>query len=284
MTMDRSTGAATLILLLGLAAATQAGAPADAAAPRAEPGWLGVWLVDAVDGGAQIVAVWPGGPADRGGIRSGDVLLEAAGVAVLDQEDLGRVVSGHGAGDEIPILIVRGSQELRVPIRLGTKRAMPATPGAFGHGRVAPLAQPAPAPEADPVGIDVEAITPALSAYLGAPERSGVLVTRVVSGRLAAEAGLRVGDVIVRLGEEDVSSPAQVRGTLASWNPEPVPATVVRERRRVELQIRPPRGATALAHEESREALRRRIEAEIERLSRRIEELRRAAEELEGAD
>ncbi len=282
------------VLSLGLAQATfgEPPAPPPASPPLApvapaEAGWLGVWLADAVDGGVQIVAVWPGGPADRGGIRSGDVLLEAAGAAVLDQADLGRVVAARGAGEEVPIVVLRGSQKHLLAIRLGTRRSMPTAPPGASLPRRAPNAPVAAGQSpADAAGIEVEAITPALRRYLGAPEAAGVLVTRVVPGRLAALGGLRVGDVIVRLGDEDVSSAGQVRGTLAPWRSEPLLALIVRERRAIELQLGSARPAPGRepGTAPSRDEQLRRIQSEIERLELRIEELRRAAEELSQAD
>jgi serine protease Do len=180
---------------LGLASAVLRAAPESPPAP-AEPGWLGVWLENAIDGGVQIVAVWPGGPADKGGIRPGDVLLEAGGAAVVDLEDLGRVVAVRGAGQVLPIVVVRGSEEVRSSVLLGARQPMAIPPGMIDHpvapiAPLAPIARVAPTPgaPADPVGLEVEEITPALRVHLGAPATSGVLVTRIESVDLPRRPG-----------------------------------------------------------------------------------------------
>ena len=263
-------------------------APPAAPAPQApvEPrgdGWLGVWLADAVDGGVEVVAVWPGGPADRAGVRSGDVLIEAGSVAIGNRDDLSRAIAQRGSGDELPVVVLRRDDERKLVVRLGTKRPPPEPAPVVVPNVVAPN----PAVEVtDAVGLEVEGMTAALRRYLGAPEDAGVLVTRVTAGRAADRSGLRVGDVLVRLGDQEISSAGQVRVTLMPWRlAQPVPALVVRERKPVQLELRavtqpaPPRADAA-----ARDALRRKIEAEIARLERRIEELRGEIAELDSGD
>jgi len=263
-------------------------APAAPVAGARGAGWLGVWLADALDGGVQVVAVWPGGPADRSGVRSGDILIEVAGGAVVDRADLARAVASRVAGDELPVVVLRGADERRLVVRLGTKLPGPVGPAA---PRLATAPAPALAPRsivvADAVGLEVEGMTTALRRYLGAPERAGVLVTRVAAGRAAEISGLRVGDVLVRLGDQEVSSAGQVRVTLVPWRlAEPLPALVVRERKPVQLELRAVLAGAAQTEPSpaGRDALRRKIEAEIARLERRIAELRQEIEELEPTD
>jgi len=247
-----------------------------------------VWLADAVDGGVEVVAVWPGGPADRSGIRSGDVLIEAASVALGNRDDLARAIAHRGSGDDLPVVVLRGDDERKLVVRLGTKKPQPADPAPDPPlpPLIAPNAAPSPADVAAAVGLEVEGMTAALRRYLGAPEGAGVLVTRVTAGRAAELSGLRVGDVIVRLGDQEVSSAGQVRVTLMPWRlAQPLPTLVVRERKPVQLELRavaPP--ASPDANAAARDTLRRKIEAEIARLERRIAELRGQIAELDSGD
>ena len=84
----------------------------DASAP-----WLGVYLVDEVDGGIRIVAVVPGGPAFRAGLRSGDLLIEAENVQLADQEALERVLSGYGSGRELQVAVLRNGESRTFQLR-----------------------------------------------------------------------------------------------------------------------------------------------------------------------
>jgi S1-C subfamily serine protease len=270
--------------------------PAAAPAPPAPPsepteqGWLGVWLADAVDGGVEVVTVWPGGPADRSGLRSGDVLVEAANVAIGNRGDLARALTPRRAGDDLAVVVLRDGEERKLMVRLGRKGPLPTDPAP--EPPLPPVAPQSPAPSApvDPVaavGLEVEGMTAELRRYLGAPQDAGVLVTRVAAGRAAERSGIRVGDVLVRLGDQDVSSAGQVRVTLMPWRlAQPLPALVVRERKPVQLELRAiaeqPQAPDGSAS--ARDSMRRRIEAEIARLERRIAELRAEIADLDSGE
>jgi S1-C subfamily serine protease len=68
--------------------------------------------------GVEIVNVLPGSPADRAGIRSGDVLVEFAGEAVPSSDSLQRVMLPLKAGQKVTAKLERGSQTLSVVVLL----------------------------------------------------------------------------------------------------------------------------------------------------------------------
>lgn len=89
------------------------------------------------------------------------------------------------------------------------------------------------------LGVNATDMTEELRDYFGAPKNAGVLVQRVEPGTPAAKAGLRVGDVITRVGGEPVESPSDVSRALADKkNGELVPVSVVRGRRTLQLQAK----------------------------------------------
>ncbi len=69
------------------------------------------------------------------------------------------------------------------------------------------------------LGLGPGAITPQIAEQLGLPQDDGVVVLSVVEGGPADEAGLRPGDVLVRLGEEELRSPEDLLGSLRRLNP-----------------------------------------------------------------
>ena len=69
------------------------------------------------------------------------------------------------------------------------------------------------------LGLGPGAITPQIAEQLGLPQDDGVVVLSVVDGGPADEAGLRPGDVLVRLGEEVLRSPEDLLGSLRRLNP-----------------------------------------------------------------
>lgn len=89
------------------------------------------------------------------------------------------------------------------------------------------------------LGVNATDMTEELRDYFGAPKSAGVLVQRVEPGTPAAKAGLKVGDVITRVGGEAVESPSDVSGAIADKKAgELVPVTVVRGRRTLQLQAK----------------------------------------------
>jgi serine protease Do len=77
--------------------------------------WLGAVVQSAAGGpGLLVVAVVPGGPADRAGIRAGDWLLSAGGRQLRHLRDLTRILEQSAAGRRLPVTLLRGGQRLTV--------------------------------------------------------------------------------------------------------------------------------------------------------------------------
>ena len=97
--------------------------------------------------------------------------------------------------------------------------------------------------------------------------------------------GLRVGDVVVQLGERRIRDEDQLRWTLSTWpSDHPLPARVIRGGESLVVELKtaamPAPPAPAPSAELEREMIERRLRAEIERLEERIRVLREELEEL----
>jgi S1-C subfamily serine protease len=237
------------------------------------PPWMGVYLDDAVDGGVQIVALVPGGPAQAGGLEPGDVLVRVGELGVADLTDLEQVLRVHRPGDQLEIRVLRAGAPLLRKIALASKPAR-----AWPLEGVVPRA-PAPPEPPGPSALEIVDMTPELRAHFGAPVEAGVLVARVAPGTVAARSGIAAGDVVVRLDTRPVAVAERVREELL--HPRSRVVTVVRDRRAIDIELAP----VVVPDKESvrgKEAERRRqLEREIEWLERRVAELRR---ELERGD
>ena len=74
---------------------------------------------DGAPAGVAIVAVTDGGPAERAGLRSGDVITAVAGTATPDTTTLAEVLASKDPGRSVSLTVTRGGQERTVPITLG---------------------------------------------------------------------------------------------------------------------------------------------------------------------
>jgi S1-C subfamily serine protease len=265
---------------------------------ESEQVWLGVLIDDeSLDGGVLLMAVIPGGPAAMAGLQRGDVLLEAGGRGLVRTEDLEAVLELSDPGDSVPLKLLRSGtvQERKVELArrpsgtwtyLSTHSDQPSLPEV-------PRASAARAPTSErSYGFAVTDMTPDLRVYYGAPERAGVLVTEVRPGRAADRAGIRVGDVLVQLGDVKVHHATDVDDLLpvGEADKETVDAWVVRDSRSTLARLLIPRLRSRPVDpdppdSDSREfqALERALESEIERLGRRLAELEQRLNQLREA-
>ena len=73
------------------------------------------------DIGARIERVIPGGPAQRAGLREGDVIMRVGDKDVNDPSDVSSAISARKPGDEVEIQVERGGQVTKIEARLGTR-------------------------------------------------------------------------------------------------------------------------------------------------------------------
>jgi serine protease Do len=147
--------------------------------------------------GALVAEVEPGGPADKAGIKAGDLILRVDQSAVPRAEDLPRVVARNRPGSKVKVEIRRERATRTVEVSLDEVRDESGPPS--------PAAPPAPGAAA-PHGIGVQ---------LSDVQGQGVVVARVVAGS-AADGELAPGDVIVEVNRTPVARAADVVARIAA--------------------------------------------------------------------
>jgi serine protease Do len=169
---------------------------------KVERGWLGVSIQPLTKdlaknfkrdntNGALVSSVIEGSPAEKAGLKAGDVIVEFNGKKVAKATELPSLVADLTVGRDVPMVIVRDGSEMRLNARIA--RLEDETP-----------AKVADAQEKGQLGLSVQPITPPVARELGLKVKEGVLVRDVVEGGRAAEAGIRPGDVIVEINREPV--------------------------------------------------------------------------------
>ena len=252
-------------------------APPPAGSPRDETAWLGIVFGDALDGGVQIVAVVPGGPADRGGVREGDVLLAVGERATPDRAALQDIVRMLRPGEAVRARLIRGGRVAAADVRplAWNRRDLPML-----EFKIPDSSWPMRAPEGSRIpfaAFESVRIPRELREHYGAPAESGVLVTRVEPGGPAARAGLAVADVVVRVAGHPVEDPLDVVRGLARASAATVALDVVRGRKTMtlELEARGPAAAIQEAERRRLEAEQMRLRHELERVEAEMERLRK---------
>ena len=163
--------------------------------------------------GALINSVTPGGPAERGGLQYGDVVVALNGQPVLTSSELTRRVGQARAGDTLRLEILRDGRRQTVNVRSGTRPSQAELQAGRGSGD-GPDA-PAPAAAGKVVaGLTVAPITPALRQRYEIPAGvNGVVVTQ--AGRGNAQ-GFQPGYVIMQARTRAITSIADLEAAVQS--------------------------------------------------------------------
>jgi serine protease Do len=223
--------------------------------------------------GVLIADVTANSPAEKAGIKTGDVVVEFDGERVRSVRQFMRLVQETPPGRRVPAALMRDGQRVTVTVEprassairllgeLDGARLLGQLDADFSYAfPVPPVPPPAPAaPPGDPalpppppmppfpdirsymgrsetgLGITVTSLSSQLADYFGA--KRGVLVTAVQDSSAAHAAGFKAGDVVTTLNGIDVSEPSDLRrGTLRLRDGDDFTADVVRDKKSLTLR------------------------------------------------
>ncbi len=165
-------------------------------------GWLGVVVQKITpelkeklklkdDRGALVADATAGSPADKGGIKRGDVIVSFDGKEIKDTSDLPYAVASTPVGKTVVVEVFRKGQRKSLQVKIGELKEQ------REEQEEEPVARPS-------LGMTLEEITPDLAKNYGLSDTTGLVVVQVVEGSAAAEAGIRQGDVILEIDQEAI--------------------------------------------------------------------------------
>ncbi|MEW6160832.1 MAG: DegQ family serine endoprotease [Verrucomicrobiota bacterium] len=148
--------------------------------------------------GALVAEVTPRSPAEKAGLKSGDVIVEFNGKSVRDSRTLKLQVAQTPPGEKVPVKVLREGRTKTLEVVLKEFPSDQALAKSRSNDRDA---------EEQLKGVTVTDIDPAARRQFGLPrELQGALVTQVKPDSAAFEAGLREGDVITEINRRPVTS------------------------------------------------------------------------------
>lgn len=185
---------------------------------KVQRGWLGVAIQDVnkrlaeslqlgTPQGALINAVEPDSPADKGGIKPGDVIVRFDGQIIVDSGDLPHVVGMMAPGENAQVEIYREGKRKKLTMKVGSLDTDRESIAANSDGT-------------DRLGLIVEEMDDEERRALRL--RGGVRVTQVSPESAAAESMLQAGDIVVQLGYsriDDIDEYNQVIAELPKNTP-----------------------------------------------------------------
>jgi len=162
-------------------------------------GWLGVMIQritpDLKDKlglkdkkGALVADIPPGGPADKAGIKRGDVIVSFDEKEIKEMKDLPYIVASTPVGKNVTVEVIRKGRTKSIQVEIGALEEEKEPP------KVA---------EASPgLGVTLKELTPELARNFGLSETSGLVVVQVERNSPAAVVGMRPGDIILEIDQE----------------------------------------------------------------------------------
>ena len=159
--------------------------------------------------GVLLNSIAPGGPAEKAGLKTGDVILQFNGKDVNDPNVLRNQVAANEPGSNVTLTILRNSNQQQVKLQLGALTPETAqAAGASGQDNGG-------APDAGKLGLTVRPLTPDLAQQLRLRQgTTGVVVDSVDPTGPAAQVGIQNGDVIQEVNRHPVQSVGDLQGAL----------------------------------------------------------------------
>lgn len=155
--------------------------------------------------GVLVQSVEPGGPAERAGIRQGDVIVSLDGQPVERVPTLQYRVAQHEPGDRVEVRLYRNREPRTLQVRLG-------------EAPINEVAEQSPAPASTVegrLGIEVQDLTPQLNRNFGYERVEGVVVTDVDPIGPAGRRGVLPGNKILEIDGTPVESQEDVKEILS---------------------------------------------------------------------
>ncbi|MEO6983186.1 MAG: PDZ domain-containing protein, partial [Edaphobacter sp.] len=219
--------------------------------------------------GAEIIHVDHDGPAGKLGLEQHDVIVEMNGQTIEGQEQLRRILRGTPAGRTVTFIISRDGQQQTLTTQLANREevarraweqhlVVPAPdsedgpPRRIGNGFLRSdslsnlgarahrdLLGSTTILSASYTGAQLEVMGSQLAEFFGVEGNAGLLVRSVDANSPAADAGLKAGDVILRVSQVSVTSGDQWSKTIHQNKGKSVPLVVLRDRREQTITIIP---------------------------------------------
>jgi len=178
-------------------------------------GWLGVSIQDLNEDlrnyfgikereGVIVLKVYKDSPAQKGGLKEGDLILSFNNQPVRATRDLVKMVSSTEVGERIPIKIMRSAKPLTLKVKIGK---MPSD--------IQELEELEKEARVTFRGMTIDDITPLYKRQFRIKENEGVVIIDIEDDSLAQRSGFRVGDVITRVEETEVKNKEEFKSVVS---------------------------------------------------------------------
>jgi len=180
---------------------------------RVTRGWLGVTIQPITpelaqsfglsdEKGALVAEVVKESPAEKGGVKAGDIILDFDGKQIQEMNELPRLVAATPVGNKVRLTVLREGKQQKLTVLV---EQLKDDTESSGQEVVT-----------DRLGMTVRELTKELAAQIGVKETKGVVVVEVKPGGMAEEAGIMRGDIVREINGTKVTAVAEYDKALAA--------------------------------------------------------------------
>lgn len=166
-------------------------------------GWMGISVQDITEdmaksfklkdpNGAIVAEVFQGDPADKAGLKAGDIIIEVNGRRIKDTHELLVMIASFRVADQVRVKVLRDGLEKVFNVVVAERKDQPEV-------SLSPKASP-------DLGLSVQELTPEIAQYLGIKEKKGIIVVDVEPGSPADEVGIQPQDIILQINRTPVAT------------------------------------------------------------------------------
>lgn len=178
-------------------------------------GWLGVMIQKVTpelkdkfnlkdEKGALVADVAAGGPAEKAGIKRGDVIISFNGKQIDEMNDLPFIVGSTPVGIKVDVDVIRNGRKKTCKVKIGELKE---------EKESQDVAKAKPE-----LGMTVQEITPQLAESLGLSQTTGLVVMQVERNSPAEEAGLKQGDIILEIDQVPAKDLEEFLSKIREYN------------------------------------------------------------------
>ena len=183
---------------------------------RVVRGWLGIAIQDLTDelaagfgvgsrSGVLVADVMKDSPAEAGGLKAGDIIIEFGGEPVRELPELQKRVAAIPPRQAVPLTVIRDKKPTRLTVKIGEMAREETVVAA--------------SPSEEGWGLTVASLTPELAERHQLTAKRGIVVTAVTPGGAGDKAGIRSGDAILEVNREPVADVESFRKALGAAKP-----------------------------------------------------------------
>jgi serine protease Do len=209
--------------------------------------------------GVIVSAITKGSPAEAANLKEEDVILEFGGFAVWSSSQFSRLVQETPAGRKVDMVVSRDGKRMNLAATLEDRDRRSSESRAEGYALPRDWAGPGQRsfqfrlpdmldrlpdmpdregnqPQKARLGVTIQPLTDQLGAFLGVPNKKGVLVASVIDGSPSA-GKLKSGDVITSVDGKAVESPDELTRLIRSKSGGNVTLKVIRDKKEISVVV-----------------------------------------------